>query len=145
MSEGAGDELVMTPSRPYLLRAIYEWLLDNDMTPYAVINANYPGIDLPIEHVRNEQMILNLAPTAVGGLNIGNDWVMVDVRFGGRPVRLQLPTMAVMAIYARENGRGMVFSDEEEPTPEPPPATPAGSDQSSGSSGRKRPALRVVK
>lgn len=104
----------MNSSRPYLLRAIYEWLLDNDQTPYLMVNANEEGVVVPQDFVENGQIVLNIEATAVGNFRMGNDAVEFDARFKGRPFHVYLPVPAVMAIYSFENGRGMVFGKEEE-------------------------------
>ncbi len=127
----------MTSNRPYLIRAIYEWIVDNGMTPYLMVNAEHEGVQVPLEYVQDGNIILNLAPTAVRGLNLGNEWVKFSARFGGVPRDVQSPVSAVLAIYARENGRGMVFRDEEPGGDKPPPGP---EDQGSG-----KPTLRVVK
>ena len=127
----------MTSNRPYLIRAIFEWIVDNGMTPYLMVNAEHEGVEVPEEYVQDGNIILNLAPTAVRGLSLGNDWVNFSARFGGVPRNVQCPVSAVLAIYARENGRGMVFRDEEPGGGKPPPGP---DDKGSG-----KPSLRVVK
>ncbi len=138
----------MTSSRPYVARALYEWIVDNDCTPYILVNARYPGVVVPQEHVRDGQIVLNIAPSAVRGLLMGNDAVEFNGRFGGVARDLYVPLPALMAIYARENGQGMVFELEPEEAeaegiyevadseaePEPTPPRPSG-----------RPSLKVVK
>ncbi|MEM0953521.1 MAG: ClpXP protease specificity-enhancing factor [Pseudomonadota bacterium] len=134
----------MSPSRPYVMRALYEWILDNDCTPYVLVDAEQTGVDVPRQYVKDGQIVLNVSPAAVVELRIENDAVFFNGRFGGVPVDVHVPMHAVMGIYARENGQGMVFDGEDLPPPEPP--TPDG-DGSSGNakSGDKRPALKVVK
>ena len=134
----------MTPSRPYMVRAIYEWLNDNNMTPHVLIDADFAGVVVPVAHVKDGRIVLNIAQGAVRDLFIHNDALSFSARFGGVPMLVTVPMQAVLAIYARENGQGMFFDaaeefgmetgDDEPPSPEPP-ASPAG----------KRPALRVVK
>ncbi len=102
----------MSPSRPYLLRAFYDWLLDNDLTPHLVVNAELPGVKVPTQFVEDGQIVLNVAPHAVGNLQLGNDAVTFNARFGGQPHALYIPLAAVAAIYARENGAGTVFQPE---------------------------------
>ena len=125
----------MTSSRPYLMRAVYEWIVDNNMTPYMLVNAELPGVYVPQEHVNNGKIILNIAPEAVQNLDMGKDEVGFHARFGGKPMHVRVPISAALAIYARENGRGMVFNEDEDHTPEPSP----NNDKPSG------PQLRVVK
>ncbi|HEY9040559.1 MAG TPA: ClpXP protease specificity-enhancing factor [Rheinheimera sp.] len=125
----------MTANRPYLLRAFYEWIVDNNCTPYLVVDATVNAVKVPMQFVQNGQIVLNTAPSAVGNLQLGNDAVTFNARFGGQPFALYIPVNAVLAIYARENGAGTVFTLEEEedeaeilsnefdddsPEPEPP-------------------------
>lgn len=102
----------MTPRRPYMLRAFYDWLLENDLTPHLVVDATMPGVRVPMEYVQDGQIILNVAPRAVGNLELGNDEVTFNARFGGRPQVVIVPLYAVQAIYARENGAGTMFDAE---------------------------------
>lgn len=126
----------MTPSRPYLIRALYQWIVDNQMTPHILVNAEHPRAEVPQQFVENGKIVLNIGPAAVQGLVTANDAVSFSARFGGHAMQVYVPTASVLAIYARENGRGMVFSeeDDEPPTPEPP-----------DEGGTKKPALRLVK
>ncbi|MGR5119597.1 ClpXP protease specificity-enhancing factor [Vibrio astriarenae] len=103
----------MTPRRPYLLRAFYEWLVDNDLTPHLVVDATMSGVRVPMEFVQDGQIILNVAPRAVGNLELGNEAIMFNARFSGRPHSVIVPLYAVQAIYARENGAGTMFEPEE--------------------------------
>ncbi|MDC9595804.1 ClpXP protease specificity-enhancing factor [Xenorhabdus anantnagensis] len=102
----------MSPRRPYLLRAHYEWLLDNDMTPHIVVDVNVYGVSVPMEYVQNGQIILNVSPRAVGNLELTNDEVRFNARFGGVARQVNVPMAAVIAVYARENGAGMMFEPE---------------------------------
>jgi stringent starvation protein B len=108
------DDLKMTPNRPYLLRAFYEWIVDNNLTPYLVVDATMAGVKVPTQHVQNGQIVLNINPSAVGNLLLGNDAVTFNARFGGSPFALYIPQRAVLAIYARENGAGTMFTPEED-------------------------------
>ena len=103
----------MTPNQPYLLRAFNEWIVDNQLTPHIVVDATVEGVDVPTEHVKDGQIILNISPTACGDLTIQNDWVSFKARFSGISRELFIPVPAVLAIFARENGAGTVFMDEE--------------------------------
>ncbi|OVZ83121.1 ClpXP protease specificity-enhancing factor [Yersinia kristensenii] len=103
----------MSPRRPYLLRAFYEWLIDNQLTPHLVVDVTRPGVSVPMEFVRDGQIVLNVAPRAVGNLELGNEEVSFNARFGGIPREVTVPMGAVMAIYARENGSGTMFEPEE--------------------------------
>jgi stringent starvation protein B len=104
----------MTPNRPYLLRAFYEWIVDNNCTPYLVVDATVGGVKVPTQFIQNGQIVLNVLPSAVGNLQLGNDAVTFNARFGGQPFALYIPVNAVLAIYAKENGAGTVFTLEEE-------------------------------
>ena len=126
----------MTPNRPYLLRAIHEWLLDNQCTPHLMVDANAEGVDVPQKFVQDGKIVLNVGPNAVEGLRIGNDEVSFLARFSGVSQLVAIPMGAVLAIYAKENGRGMMFGeDEDEPDP----------DDSNKPKPPKRPSLKVVK
>tara|TARA_R100001039_G_C1851182_1_gene111566 strand:- start:2295 stop:2723 length:429 start_codon:yes stop_codon:yes gene_type:complete len=142
----------MTSSRPYLLRALYEWILENQCTPYIVVNAYANEVMVPQEYVKDGQIILNISPAAVHALEMTNDAVNFSGRFSGIPTPVYVPVTAVMGIYARENGQGMVF-ETESPPPEPPPSAPksvksdnkADKSPASDSKPRSRASLRVVK
>lgn len=103
----------MTSNQPYMLRAFYEWIVDNNLTPYLVVDANVPGTSVPQEHVRDGQIVLNVSPSACAKLHMGNVDIAFEARFGGIPMQLNVPCRAVLAIYAKENGAGTVFTAEE--------------------------------
>lgn len=137
----------MKSSRPYLVRALYEWIVDNDCTPHLLVNAEFAGVQVPAGFASDGQIVLNVSPSAVRNLHMDNDAVSFEGRFGGVPQSLYIPSAAVLAIYARENGQGMVFEVEaslaeegelEEPDdgspPDGEPPRPSG-----------RPSLKVVK
>ena len=128
----------MTSSRPYIMRAIYEWIVDNDCTPYVLVDATVPNVMVPQQFVKDDQIVLNISPGAVMDLNISNEAVGFNGRFGGVATDVFVPISAVVGIYARENGQGMVFDPEEaaEPPDEPPPEP----DKPEG-----RPSLKIVK
>lgn len=106
------NEAAMTPFRPHLLRAFYDWLVANGLTPHLVVDAEYPGVKVPRQYVKDGQIILNVAPAAVGQLELGDSDITFSARFGGTPFAVRVPIGAAGAIYARENGAGTVFSDE---------------------------------
>lgn len=134
----------MTPSRPYLVRALNDWILDNDMTPYIVVDAGVVGVRVPEDYVTNGQIILNVSPGAVNDLLVESDAIEFRARFGGVPMQVYVPVIAVMAIYAKENGQGMVFGAEPG-APEPPkPDDPKGSGNSAPHLMHK-PSLKIVK
>lgn len=143
----------MNSSRPYLIRALYEWIVDNDCTPHMLVNAEYPSVRVPQGFASDGQIVLNVSPSAVRNLHMDNEAVSFDGRFGGVSHTLFVPTCAILGIYARENGQGMVFdlespeldeedaefediveSDDDAPPPGSPPPRPSG-----------RPSLKVVK
>ncbi|HAN69491.1 MULTISPECIES: ClpXP protease specificity-enhancing factor [Haliea] len=133
----------MTPSRPYIMRALYEWIVDNDCTPYLLVDARRPGVEVPSQYVKDGQIVLNVSPSAVIELLIGNEWISFNGRFGGTPTDILLPVGAVIGIYARENGQGMVFEAEESPEP---PDDPSGDDGAGATSKPEgRPSLKIVK
>ena len=126
---------VMTSSRPYLLRAVHEWIVDNGMTPQIVVDTQQEQVQVPAAYVRDGKIVLNISATAVRELSLDNERVAFNARFGGSPFDVFVPVRAVLAIMARENGVGMAFPDpEEDRPPSSPPPEPGG-----------RPNLRVVK
>jgi stringent starvation protein B len=128
----------MMPLKPYLVRAIYEWIVDNSLTPFMLVDATCADVVVPRQYVQDGRIVLNLNPQAVAGLSLGNEAVAFSARFGGTPVQVAVPLIAVLALYAKETGKGMVF-DSEDDSAGPPPETP-GSGPKKG-----RPALKVVK
>ena len=126
------DVFEMTSSRPYLLRAVYEWIADNGLTPQIVVDAQQERVRVPTAYVREGKIVLNVSANAVRGLSLGNEWVEFSARFGGTPFDVAVPVRAVLAIMARENGTGMSFPDPDDDRP--PPQQQRG-----------RPSLKVVK
>lgn len=128
----------LSPSRPYLVRALHQWILDNQCTPYLLVEAGIAGVSVPVDFVEDGQIVLNISPSAVRDLLIDNDGVSFSARFGGVPMAVFVPTVAILAIYARENGQGMMFGGEAgAPDPNQPPPSP--------DSGSSKPSLTVVK
>ncbi|KIQ34073.1 ClpXP protease specificity-enhancing factor [Pseudomonas alliivorans] len=138
----------MNSSRPYLVRALYEWIVDNDCTPHMLVNAEYPSVQVPQGFANDGQIVLNVSPSAVRHLHMDNEAVSFEGRFGGVPHTLYVPVGAILGIYARENGQGMVFDlepsleedeeieldDGDDTPPDSEPPRPTG-----------RPSLKVVK
>lgn len=131
----------MTSSRPYLVRAMYQWIVDNGTTPYLLVDADVDAgsSQLPTEHIQDGKIVLNIAPMAISGLVLGDEEITFNARFSGKPRAIHVPIQAVLAIYARENGQGMMFTEddgalanESESDDEPDPDKP-------------KPTLRVVK
>lgn len=157
----------MTSTRPYLIRAIYDWILDNRGTPYLLVDATFDGVRVPRQAIKEGQVLLNIAPHAIDRLELGIDEVRFNARFSGVSQSIVAPVAAVLAIYAQENGQGMMFPAESpleegleakpevaEPSPEPLAAVPDAGEQDvpDGSDGsdaprpeRARPSLRIVK
>ena len=135
----------LTSSRPYLLRAIHEWLSDNGLTPQVIVNADFPGVQVPREHVKDGLIVLNISTSATRGLTLGNDFIEFSARFAGQPRQISVPVTAVLGLHARENGVGMSFPREDPPTDSPG----EGGDDDGGDApppgGGSRPSLRVVK
>lgn len=124
----------MTSQRPYFIRALYQWIVDNGLTPYIAVNARLPNVKVPEQYVLEEgHILLNISPSAVIGLKLDNDKVEFSARFDGKARHLHIPPSAIMAIYAKENNQGMIFADEKEN--ESPPEPESG----------KKPALKLVK
>ena len=133
----------MNSSRPYLLRAIHQWIVDNDCTPYLLVNASAPGVVVPREFIENEKIILNISPAAAHNLVLGDEEVVFDARFGGRPMEVVAPVNAILAIYARENGQGMLFTDDERDESSAGDEQPAGEGEAEPAP--RRPNLKVIK
>jgi len=132
----------MTPSRPYLLRALYEWILDNNATPHVLVNAMHSEVQVPQDYVRDGQIVLNIAPSAVKALSLGNELITFNARFRGIPMDISVPLSAVIGVYAKENGRGMMFEEGGPDTPSPNAPVNTGPAPTGGG---RRPSLRVVK
>ncbi len=136
----------MTSKRPYLIRAVYEWILDNSLTPYILVNAEMKHVDVPRDYVNEGRIILNINSTAVHSLQLGNDRIEFGARFNGVAFDIHIPVEAVLAIYAKENGQGMAFTDEKSDSngdePPPPPHTHA---HKSGKSKDSKPNLKLIK
>jgi stringent starvation protein B len=140
----------MTSNRPYLARAIYDWLVDNLLTPHVVVDAHTPGVSVPQQYVSNGQIILNIAPRAVGNFHMDLEAISFTTRFGGIPSNIYVPMPAVLGIYARENGQGMMFgpdliADDEPPEDDPPPPPRTLKSVPSKPSKAGKPTLKVIK
>lgn len=138
--------------RPYLIRAIYDWCVDNGHTPHLLVAADYPGVNVPLQFVQEGRITLNLSPMAVQTLNVEDDPIWFSARFSGRPFDVIVPTGAVLAIFARENGEGLVFGEVEPPAgplgtgPQPTAPLTSGADPAPEAAKPKgRGHLRVVK
>jgi len=129
--------------KPYLVRALHEWMGDSGLTPQLIVDATVKGVNVPGEFVRDGKIVLNLSLQAVRELNLGNEVITCSARFGGVARELWLPLPAVLGIYAQETGEGIAFAEDDASPPEPP-AAPAGGGDESGSTAR-RSHLKVVK
>jgi stringent starvation protein B len=125
----------MISNRPYLIRAVYQWIVDNDWTPHMQVDALYPGVEVPNEFVENGVIILNVSPQAVLALDMANEGFRFRARFQGVERKIAFPPQAVLAVFARENGQGMPFP------PEPYPQQ----DEDAAAAKPKRPTLTRVK
>jgi len=161
----------MLSSRPYMIRAMHEWIIDSELTPYVLVDANHTDVVIPTEFVEDSKILLNVSPGATQNLNLGNEFILFSARFNGVSMEVSFPIDAVMAIYAKENGRGMMFKEDEAtshsnadgseqsdskhahagPIGVEPVDTETSSDDDpndkgpSGSSPAKKPSLKIVK
>lgn len=139
----------MSSTRPYLLRAFYDWIVDNGCTPHIVVNALFPDVLVPTEFVEGGQIVLNVALSAVQGLVLGDQGVEFKARFAGKVRQIIIPMGAVLAIYAKENGRGMVFAEEEGDGLPPAPLGPTKAEAEKvtvkGKKGDRPSFLKIVK
>jgi stringent starvation protein B len=141
VSDDAGP--AMTSNRPYLLRALNEWICDNGMTPYLLVDAARDGVQVPASAVKDGRVVLNIAPRAVAQLVLDNREVRFMARFGGVSQSVIVPMPAVLAIYAQETGQGMMLPDDGAQLPDDEPSGPAPGPE--GGEPPKRSHLRVVK
>lgn len=130
----------MKSQRPYLLRALYEWIVDSDTTPYLLIKVASEEVVVPMEFVQDGQIVLNVSPNAVRDFHIGDEAIAFDGRFGGRSFDVWVPLSAVAAIYAKENGQGMMFDRNDSPAA----ADESSSEQAGSSNEHVRPAEPVA-
>jgi stringent starvation protein B len=133
----------MTSNKPYLIRCFYDWIVDNQLTPYIIVDANYPGIQVPFEHVFQGRIVLNISPVATRGLLLENDRIVFSARFAGKTEQIFVAPNAVLEIYAKENHRGIAFEIEEEH--EPPPGAEAPVTSNAESTSKSKPSLKLVK
>jgi len=132
----------MSSSRPYMIRALYEWIVDNDTTPYLLVDAHGKDVSVPQDFVNKDgQIVLNVSPSAIKNLQVLNESVSFNARFSGIPTDIYVPCHSILGIYAKENGQGMIFEAETEKEVDPTPTS--GGNGTGG--GAKRPSLRVVK
>ncbi len=132
-----------TSRRPYLVRAMHEWISDNLQTPHLIVDATFAGVDVPPQYVKDGKIVLNISHSATQDLHLGNDAVGFRARFGGAPMIVTVPIAAVLGIYSRESGDGMLFGGDE--NSEPDPDNPSPPEDNERSSGARRAHLKVVK
>lgn len=125
----------MKSSKPYLIRAIYEWIVDSDCIPHLLVDTSLPSVSVPLQYVKDGQIVLNISPFSAVDLVMDDQCISFSARFGGVSMPVYIPVDAVLGIYARENGQGMMFDTSEEAHSSEPPATPPP----------KKPTLRVIK
>ena len=132
----------MTSNKPYLLRALNEWILDNEQTPHLIVDINGEGVDVPSQAIQDGKLVLNIAPVATRNLHMGNEAITFQARFAGVSREIFLPIDSVMAIYARENGQGMMFAQSQESDAKEP-----GEEKPDGSNGDRPsgPHLKLIK
>ncbi|MEO1925224.1 MAG: ClpXP protease specificity-enhancing factor [Gammaproteobacteria bacterium] len=106
--------MAMTSNRLYLLRALYDWICDNHLTPYLLVDASGDDLSIPYDFVEDNKIVLNLSPSAVRDLDLSNDYINFKARFSGKSMNVYFPVGAVLAIYANENGHGMFFQEEQQ-------------------------------
>ena len=139
-----GEQSPIGSRRPYLTRAMHEWITDNGQTPHLVMDATVSGVVVPRQYVRDDKIVLNVSYGATSGLLMKNDFITFSARFGGTPFNIQLPVSAVLGVYSRESGQGMLFS-EDDPAPEPSPDSLGAAIKPSGSPDARKPHLSIVK
>ena len=144
MSDDA-QAIAMTSNRPYLIRAMYEWIGDNGMTPYLLVDAGFPGVRVPPTAIRDGKVVLNVAARAVSHLDMGNQSIHFLARFGGVSQSIEVPVGAVQAIYAQETGQGMMMPPEAvDPQAEPAQAE-VQTQEASAEPPKRGNHLRVIK
>ncbi|WP_173911471.1 ClpXP protease specificity-enhancing factor [Acinetobacter sp. Marseille-Q1618] len=137
-------ELNLTPTRPYLARAIYEWICDNNLTPYLLVDATQPYTDVPTQFIQDGQIVLNIVPHAVHMLNMSNEAITFSARFGGVSKDIYVPINAVLGLYARENGQGLFFDPEEYANVENTAETSPADTTEDVETAKKKPSLRIL-
>lgn len=150
MSDSTGESNSQTSlQRPYLLRAMHEWMTDNNLTPHIVIDVETAGHGMPVEYANDGKLVINVSYSATQNLVLGNESAAFEARFGGVSRQLEVPMPAILGIYARESGQGMIFSSE---SVEPDERVEAGSDESEAAASpqedkaaRSRPQLKIIK
>lgn len=142
------EDLQLTPTRPYMIRAFYEWLEDNALTPYLLVDATQDNLVIPTEHVQNGQIVLNIASQATGNMNIDNNYINFNARFGGVSKEIWIPMPAVLALFAKENQSiAMPFDPNEYDnfTPEDDEPTHSNVTKTTKPKRENKPGLKILK
>ena len=135
----------MNSNRPYLLRALYDWICDNHLTPYLLVDATGDDLSIPFDFVEDNKIVLNISPSAVRDLDLSNDYINFKARFSGQSMNVYFPVGAVLAIYANENGRGMIFQEEEQEVKKTDETVSNTESEKKGTKKKKGSHLKVVK
>lgn len=138
------QELNLSPTRPYLARAMYEWICDNQLTPYLLVDATQPHTLVPEQFIKDGQIVLNIAPHAVHQFQMSNEAISFSARFGGVARDLYIPIQAVLGIYARENSQGLFFDPEEYAHIQPAENTLESEPGVESETPKKKPTLRIL-
>jgi stringent starvation protein B len=131
----------MTAIKPYLIRAIRDWAVENGFTPHVVVDASASAVDVPTECVKNGRILLNIHPRAVHDFDLQEEWLVFSARFGGQARPLAIPIAAIRAIYASENGQGVAFPEDSGAGEDDQANSPTGTDDPT----KKGPHLKIVK
>ena len=138
----------VTPTRPYMVRALYQWIEDNNLTPYLMVDATVKNVQIPTEHVQDGRIVLNIASRATGNMSMENDYIHFSARFGGVSQQIWVPLIAVLGIYAKENSQGMFFDPNEYDNYDPEEDTASASKPNTSAAKPKRDnkaGLKVLK
>ena len=138
------EQITLTPTRPYLARAIYEWICDNQLTPYLLVDATQPHTDVPVQFVKDGQIVLNLAPHAIHALHMSNEAITFTARFGGVAKEIYVPVRAMLGIYAKENGQGLFFDPAEYADIEDTNTAQVSEIKQEAEPSKKKPSLRIL-
>ena len=138
------EQITITPTRPYLARAIYEWICDNQLTPYLLVDATQPHTDVPVQFVKDGQIVLNLAPHAIHALHISNEAITFSARFGGVAKEIYVPVRAMLGIYAKENGQGLFFDPAEYADIEDTHVAQSSETKKEAEPSKKKPSLKIL-
>lgn len=134
----------MTSNKPYLIRALYDWIVDNHLTPHLLVDASGDDLSVPEDYVEDNRIVLNISPSAVRDLDLSNDYINFKARFSGQGMNVYFPSSSVLAIYAKENGRGMIFPEEDEAEADTDTGNNSEPEEKKDDK-KKKPHLKVIK